>query len=327
MPNTEPDRFIHVVAGLIRHPHEPEKIFITRRKKGKHLEDLWEFPGGKLEPGEPRFHALKRELEEEIGIRVHSALPFQSVFHRYKEKNIFLDVWEVMSYSGRAGGREGQEVSWVSVENLQKYSFPEADIPILNALALPAELLITPDMPEQHEESFVQQFDQLMQSHSYPLVQFRSHHLDDKTYAAVSAKLNKICSEYRSQLIISRPSMKSLRSKLFVDYEWRHLNSSILQSLKSRPFDEEIKMSASCHDKEEIKMADRLGCNFALLSTVRETASHPGRKAKGWFQIKRMIQRSTLPIYTLGGVRRKDLSISRFQGAIGVAGISDFWIV
>lgn len=325
MPNTEADRFIHVVAGLIRHPREPSKIFITRRKKGTHLEDLWEFPGGKLEPGEARFHGLQRELEEEIGIHVYSAIPFQSLFHRYKEKKIFLDVWEVKSFSGRAEGVEGQEVCWVSVDELEKYSFPDADIPILNALKLPGELLITPDMPEQHEESFVQQFERLMQSHHYPLVQFRSHHLKDKNYAGVAQQLNSICAENKAQLIISRPLLKSLRSKLFDEFYWRHLNSSILQSLKSRPFDDALKLSASCHDQDEIRMAERLDCNLGLLSTVRETHSHPGRTAKGWFQLKKMIQKSSLPIYCLGGVRRKDFSTSRFQGAIGVAGISDFW--
>jgi 8-oxo-dGTP diphosphatase len=325
MPNIAADQAIHVVAGLIRHPHDASKIFISRRKSGAHLEQLWEFPGGKVKPGEARFHALKRELEEETGIRVLAALPFMSLFHRYKEKKIFLDVWEVISFSGEAEGLEGQEVSWVSQHHLDDYTFPEADIPVLNALSLPRELLITPDMPEQHEDSFVRQFEQLTTRRVYPLVQFRSHHLDDKTYAGVAARLNEICSVNGQKLIISRPTIKRLRSTLFDDYEWRHLNSSILQGLSSKPFDRAVKMSASCHDKQELKMAERLGCDFALLSTVRDTTSHPGRKIKGWYQIKKLIQPCRLPVYALGGVRRRDFSSSRFQGAIGVAGISDFW--
>lgn len=327
MPNIAADRVVHVVAGLIRHPHDESKVFVSRRKKGTHLEDLWEFPGGKLQPGEARFHALKRELEEEIGIQVHSAIPFQSLFHRYREKHIFLDVWEVKSFSGQAEGLEGQEVCWAAVKDLHDYSFPEADIPVLNALTLPGELLITPDMPEQHEESFLQQFEQLTQRRHYPLVLFRSHHLDDKTYASVAHKLNKFCKTNQQKLIISRPTLKRLKAKEFEDFDWRHLNSSILQSLKDRPFGKGIKISASCHDKEEIKMAERIGCDFALLSTVRDTSSHPGRKPKGWYKINKLIQHSRLPVYTLGGVRRRDFSISRFQGAIGVAGISDFWTV
>lgn len=325
MPNIAADQAIHVVAGLIRHPHDASKIFISRRQSGTHLEHLWEFPGGKVNSGEARFHALKRELEEETGIRVQAAIPFQSLFHRYPEKQVFLDVWEVLSFSGEAEGVEGQEVSWVSVDELHNYTFPEADIPVLNALSLPRELLITPDMPEQHEDSFVQQFEQLANRRHYPLVLFRSHHLDDKTYAGMAERLNKICNTNGQKLIISRSTLKRLRSKLFDDYEWRHLNSSILQALSSNPFDETVKLSASCHDKEELKMAERLGCDFALLSTVRETSSHPGRKAKGWYQMKKLIQPSKVPVYTLGGVRRTDFSTSRFQGAIGVAGISDFW--
>lgn len=125
---------VHVVAGVIRHPKNPSKLFFTRRRKGQHLEDLWEFPGGKVEAGESRFHALQRELREETGIQVHSAQPFHALFHQYKDKTIYLDVWEVKHFSGRAHGKEGQESEWVLLEDLAEYKFPEADLPVLNTL-------------------------------------------------------------------------------------------------------------------------------------------------------------------------------------------------
>ena len=86
-------------------------------------------------------------------------------------------------------------------------------------------------------------------------------------------------------------------------------------------------LSASCHDDLELRKAQRLGCQFALLSMVRDTSSHPGRHGKGWFRIKQMIHKTSLPVYALGGVHRRDLCVARFQGAIGVAGISDFWTI
>lgn len=325
MPNTEADRYIHVVAGIIRHPEDLSKIFITRRKKGQHLENLWEFPGGKVEAGESRFHALKRELAEETGIQVNSAIPYQSIYHRYKEKKIFLDVWEVKNYRGQAHGFEGQEACWLSLNEVSEYSFPDADTPVLKALNLPSEILITPDMPEQHEQSFVDQFDRLMQQHCYPLVHFRSHHLDDQTYAGIAKQLNEVCQQQRAELVINRPGLESLQSKLFEFYKRRHLNSHQLQSLQSRPFGEDIIISASCHDRADLKIAERIECNYAVLSMVREASSNPGRQPKGWYKIKQMIKKSSLPVYALGGVRRKDFCISRFQGAIGVAGITDFW--
>ncbi|MBT3203236.1 MAG: 8-oxo-dGTP diphosphatase MutT [Gammaproteobacteria bacterium] len=136
MPNTEAKvpLPVHVVAGVIRHPENSSRLFFTRRQKGQHLQDLWEFPGGKVESGESRFQALQRELKEEIGIQVHSALPFQSLVHHYEDKIIFLDVWEIKLFSGRAYGREGQEIAWVNLDELNLYTFPEADLPILKSL-------------------------------------------------------------------------------------------------------------------------------------------------------------------------------------------------
>lgn len=134
MRNIEVNQAIHVVAGIIRHPQNPQKIFFTQRQKGQHLEDLWEFPGGKLEPGESRYTALQRELAEETGIRVLSAIPFHSLTHQYRDKTIFLDVWDVTNYQGQAHGLEGQHSKWLSLEELVDYPFPEADLPVLDAL-------------------------------------------------------------------------------------------------------------------------------------------------------------------------------------------------
>ena len=328
MPNTAASKsFIHVVAGIIRHPKNQHKLFITRRQQGQHLENLWEFPGGKLEPNESRFHALRRELEEENGIQVTSALPFFCVLHEYPDKNIFLDVWEVKSYLGKAHGREGQQARWVKQTELDELDFPAADIPIIKALTLPGKLLITPDLSEPHQDVFIDHFRQLMQRHPYPLVQFRSHHLDDQYYAEIALQLQDICDLYGAEVIISRPRLKSLKSDRFKAFRWRHLNSNILQSLVENPFDDSIQLSAACHDRAELKKAERLDCQFALLSTIRQTLSHPGRQAKGWYQFNLLARQANLPIYALGGVTRKDLCVARLQGGIGVAGIADFWTV
>lgn len=327
MLNTEANNSTYVVAGLIRDPENPQKIFITRRKQGQHLENFWEFPGGKVERGESRFHALRRELKEEVGIEVVSAIPFHSVFHRYEDKKIHLDVWQVKNYQGQAHGREGQETNWISLDQVNELSFPEADIPVLKALRLPGELLITPDMSDLQVEPYVEHLHRLMQSHPYALLQFRSHHLNDRLYADVARQLQQVCDDYDAKIIINRPKLKSLQSNLFDDFNHRHLNSYILQSLTSNPFDDACILSASCHDGAELKMAERLNCQFAVLSSIRVTLSHPGRVAKGWYQFKHLTRQCSLPVYALGGVRRKDYHIARFQGAIGVAGISDFWTV
>ncbi|MBC8211844.1 MAG: Nudix family hydrolase [Gammaproteobacteria bacterium] len=325
MPSIEASQPVHVVAGIIRDPDKPSKIFFTQRQKGQHLEDLWEFPGGKLEQGETRFQGLKRELEEEAGIQVITARPFQTVIHAYKEKTILLDVWEVSRYSGYAHGREGQEFRWLSLQELDQYAFPEADHPILKALALPAELLITPEIPLTQLDQSLEYFFSLMQQYRYPLVQFRSHLLNDRNYLSSAKELKAICAQYRSELIINRPELKSYHSKGYDAFTRRHLNASILNAEKSNPFEAGIRCSASCHDQQEINKAAAYNCDFALLSSVKESSSHPGRAGQGWYGFKQIAMQSKIPVYALGGVNRKDITVARYHSAIGVAGISDFW--
>ncbi len=128
------DEFIHVVAAIIWHPLELDNILISRRKRGTHLENYWELPGGKLETGEFRLEGLRRELGEELNIVVNQAKPFKQVAHQYSDRNILLDVWTVSGFSGELHGRENQEICWISINDIDNYRFPDADAPIFEAI-------------------------------------------------------------------------------------------------------------------------------------------------------------------------------------------------
>jgi 8-oxo-dGTP diphosphatase len=132
--NNPSNDFIHVVAGLIWQPHSTENLLISKRQTGKHLEGFWEFPGGKMEVGETAIEALRRELREELDIIALKVDPYQQVLHRYADQNILLDVWEVKSFQGSVVAREGQECKWVAVDQLFRYRFPDADLPVLETI-------------------------------------------------------------------------------------------------------------------------------------------------------------------------------------------------
>jgi 8-oxo-dGTP diphosphatase len=149
MPSTEADfpiinpvtidaDHIHVVAAIIWQQSDPQsnqpKFLIAQRQKGKHLEDYWEFPGGKLEPGESPWQALQRELAEEIGIMPTKAAPYLKVYHRYPDRNILLDTWVVEEYSGELVSGEGQQLCWVDLSQVDQYQLPPADLPIIEAI-------------------------------------------------------------------------------------------------------------------------------------------------------------------------------------------------
>lgn len=133
-PASIDENHIHVVAALIWHRDDRRRFLIAQRQKGKHLEDYWEFPGGKLEAGETPWQGLQRELDEEINIRPISATQYIQVYYRYPDRNILLDTWLVESYRGEIEAREQQLLKWIDVAQADDYRFPPADIPILEAI-------------------------------------------------------------------------------------------------------------------------------------------------------------------------------------------------
>jgi len=125
---------IHVAVAVIVHQNDSNKILIAKRPDHVYKGGLWEFPGGKVEQGEHVFEALARELEEELAIFVLQAEPLIKIQHDYPEKSVLLDVWKVTEFSGNAKGNEGQAIDWVSVDQLNEYSFPEANNVIIDEL-------------------------------------------------------------------------------------------------------------------------------------------------------------------------------------------------
>lgn len=121
-----------VAVGVII---QQNKCLISKRAASAHQGGLWEFPGGKRECCETTKQALSRELSEELGITVTACAPLISVAHDYGDKAVELDVWTVSCFDGEPHGREGQPLRWVSIQELRNYSFPEANIPILECVA------------------------------------------------------------------------------------------------------------------------------------------------------------------------------------------------
>ena len=107
---------------------------ISCRPNHLHKGGFWEFPGGKLEVGEDPRDGLFRELNEELDIEVTEANSFMQINYDYPDKKVFLDVWVVSSFIGKERGVEGQKISWVPLKEISKYTFPEANLPILAKL-------------------------------------------------------------------------------------------------------------------------------------------------------------------------------------------------
>ncbi|HWM66848.1 MAG TPA: 8-oxo-dGTP diphosphatase MutT [Steroidobacteraceae bacterium] len=111
-----------------------KRVLIAQRPAGKHMAGRWEFPGGKVAPGETESAALVRELREELGIAVTACRPFMRLSHDYDDRVVELSMWLVDAYSGDPVGLDGQALKWVAAGALGDEDILEADAPFVEAL-------------------------------------------------------------------------------------------------------------------------------------------------------------------------------------------------
>ena len=112
---------------------DDKRILLAQRPQGKQLAGLWEFPGGKLDPGERPEQALIRELHEELGITVQEPClaPLTFASHSYADFHLLMPLYVCRRWEGFVTAREGQNLAWVRANKLRSYEMPPADIPLI----------------------------------------------------------------------------------------------------------------------------------------------------------------------------------------------------
>ena len=314
MPPGRSDR-VHVVAGVLRDVRG--RILLARRTAGRDLAGAWEFPGGKVEPGETALQALDRELHEELGIRVLAAEPFISVPQAYPSKRIVLDVHTVTAYEGTPRGRERQALAWAPPEKLSSYPMPPADRPVVAALLDSARYLITDEPLDR--AVLMARLDRALAA-GVRRIQLRGRGLPAGALAALARDAAILCGTRGAQLLVNgEPGMAA---DLGIGV---HLRAAQLMALSERPLPPGLPVAASCHDAAELAQAERIGADFAVLGPVRATESHPGAETLGWDRFSQLREDVSLPIYALGGMRPADVATARRHGGQGVAGIRNLW--
>ena len=308
---------VHVAAAVIRGANG--KILIARRADTQHQGGLWEFPGGKVEAGESVEAALGRELKEELGIVVEAARPLIKVQHDYPDKHVLLDVWEVSAFSGEPHGAEGQPLAWVSPRELADYAFPEANQPIVAAARLSDQYLITPDELEAPQ---LLRGIQKAVAGGIKLVQLRAPNGYDPKYRDLAVDATGLCAG-KAQLMLKGP-LEWLGD--FPSAGW-HLTAAQLRKYapKGRPLAKDRWLAASCHNAEELALAEQMDVDFVTLSPVLPTLTHPDAQPLGWEQAQQLIASFSKPVFLLGGLGPDDRQQAWDIGAQGVAGIRAFW--
>lgn len=307
--------FIHVAVGVI--VNASNEVLISLRPAQSHQGGLWEFPGGKLEPGEAIQLALKRELSEELGIDVEQCHPLKKIRHNYVDKSVLLDVWRVSKFSGTPEGREGQAIEWRPISSLQDADFPAANAPIIRTLKFPTEIAITPDVRSLAELTAL--LENLL-GQDLPIIQLRQKQLDAPTYLEWFEQAREQCRAAGTRLMFNQ-DLDIADQIRPLDY---HASAARLMQLQNRPVDQAQLFSASCHTLAELKHAEAVDADFVFLSPVAATKNYNAEQILGWQGFGNLAKQVSIPVYALGGMNRNDRTTSLSYGGSGVAGISSF---
>jgi 8-oxo-dGTP diphosphatase len=296
---------IQVAAGILMDARR--RVLLMQRLPGKHLAGLWEFPGGKVELGETVAQALVRELDEELGVEILGSTPLISIPWRYPEKAVRLHALLVTEWNGEPRAREGHPLRWVAVRDMDAAEMPAADAPILAALRLPPHYAIAATVQAEHCPG---------------MEVLRQLRMPGATRDEVRRVVESVIAadpDLRESLLLNHDI--GLARELGIGV---HLRAVQLRELRERPLPRNAWVGASCHDAEELGLAAELGADFATLSPVHATASHPDADPLGWERFARLVEDARLPVYALGGVGPDDLDRARVAGAQGVAGVRAF---
>ncbi|MEE8286362.1 MAG: Nudix family hydrolase [Gammaproteobacteria bacterium] len=295
------------------------EILVTRRFDHVHQGGRWEFPGGKLESGEDPRSGLARELDEELGIDLESARPLIRVRHDYPDRGVLLDVWRVTAWQGRVRGREGQALRWLAADALTGLLMPAADVPVVKALRLPDCYLVTPS-PGSDRGAFLAALSASVDA-GIELVSLRAKELPTAELVSLCRQAGDICRARGARLLINAdPSLLDASGADGV-----HLDSTRLMAAKSRPVPTGVWLGASCHDARQLARAVRIDADFAVLSPVAATRSHPQATPLGWQQFEALVEEVNLPVFALGGMGHGQRESAWAHGGQGIAAMRDLW--
>jgi 8-oxo-dGTP diphosphatase len=309
---------VEVVAGVIRDVRG--RILLARRTEGRDLAGLWEFPGGKHEPDETPEAALKRELQEELGIAIELGDPLIRVPQAYPHKRLCLDVYDVRAWHGTVRGLEGQALAWVPPHKLVDYPMPPADVPVVAALTQPDCYLVTPT-PGDSDAAWLASLERAL-ANGVRRVQLRAPGCEAGRWRALAAQATARCRTAGADVLINGDI--DLAQALGTGV---HLRAAQMMQLNERPLPAEALVAASCHDAEELAAAQALGCDFVVLGAIKPTLTHPGTATLGWHGLAALRETVSLPIYAIGGLAPDDVVTARRHGAQGVAAIRGLWPV
>ena len=306
---------VEVAAAVIE--NDRGEFLLAQRPVGKVYAGYWEFPGGKVEPGESAVDALKRELHEELGIEVDAAYPWLTREFDYAHAAVILRFFRVLKWRGEPHGREQQQFAWQSIRNVNVAPVLPANGPILRALELPHVYGIS-SATQIGRDVFMRKLETAMAA-GLRLIQVREKNLAERELIGFTREVVAAARRFGARVLVNAAPQIAVEA----DTDGVHLNSAALMACQSRP---DVKWcGASCHNAAELHHARSLGVDFVVLGSVAPTPSHPGAQILGWERFAELIRNYPLPVYALGGLQPAELRLAWQNGAHGIAMLRGAW--
>jgi 8-oxo-dGTP diphosphatase len=302
-------KLVRVAAAVILRPDG--RVLLAQRPPGKPYAGYWEFPGGKLEPGETPAHALERELVEELGIAVRDAAPWLVQEFIYPHAHVELNFFRVFAFDGEPHGHDGQAFAWQAPGAFDVAPLLPANTRVLAALQLPPVYGIS-CASDLGEEAFLARADVAF-ARGLRLVQLREKDWPIERVERFAQRLLASAAVHDARVLLNGSEDDARRLGL----HGVHWPTARLMHASSRPPD--LLVGASCHDARQLERAAALECDFAVMGPVRETPTHAGAGLLGWEGFERAIERTQIPVYALGGMTPDDLRAAISRGAHGIA--------
>lgn len=300
------------------------EYLLASRPQGKGWAGWWEFPGGKIEQGESPEQALIREAQEELGITPTQIQPWIKRRYDYpatqdaEAKTVLLHFFFVTAWQGELHPHEGQQFAWQHPQTLNVSPVLPANAPIMHALSLPSVYAIS-NAAEMGTTAFLAALQRQLDN-GLQLLQIRESQLSDDALASLSETILHMCAPYHCRCLLNGTPEQAKQ----LGYQGAHLNSQRLMALSQKP--DHLLVGASCHDQTQLAHAQSLQLDFALLSPVLPTPSHPEASGLGWERLTEWVNGLEIPVYALGGMQASHLPSALACGARGIAMQRGAWI-
>ena len=298
---------IEVAAAVIQ--RADGRFLLAQRPPGKVYAGYWEFPGGKIEPGEGAASALFRELHEELGIDVRSSYPWITREYVYPHGHVRLSFFRVLAWSGEPHPREDQAIAWQALGAHLVAPMLPANAPVLASLALPHEYAIT-DAARLGTAAMLARLRQRLES-GLKLLQIREPALAPEERELFTLEAIGLAHRYGCRVLVKAPHAGA---------DGVHYTASELMRLEKRP--PGGLAAASCHTRAELERAIELELDFVVLGPVRVKSDG---KPLGWENFAAIAHGASVPVYAIGGLTPADMESAWRAGAHGLAMIRGSW--